>query len=162
MAEPPNTENSHCKAFRASVLHLLDDPGEDLHSEQIEYWEDGLLLLENGHIAAVGAAETLLKTLPEGCAVSEYPGQLIIPGMIDTHIHYPQTDIIAAYGTQLLEWLETYTFPTEQQFSDPEQAGEVADFFLQELLRNGTTTALVFGTVHPQSVESFFSGSGAA
>lgn len=154
----PNTKNTTptCKAFRASILHLLDDPGEDLNAEQIEYWEDGILLIEDGHIVVAGDAETLLLELPADCEVIEYPDQLIIPGMIDTHIHYPQTDMISAYGEQLLEWLETYTFPTEQQFSDPEHAREVATFFLNELLRNGTTTALVFGTVHPESVDSFF------
>lgn len=154
----PNTNNTQptYKAFRAAILHLLDDPGEDLNSEQIEYLEDGILLLENGYIIATGEADMLLPELPDGCELVEYPGQLIIPGMIDTHIHYPQTDMIAAYGEQLLEWLEAYTFPTEQQFADPAHAREVAEFFLGELLRNGTTTALVFGTVHPQSVEAFF------
>nr|CAA6828650.1 MAG: Guanine deaminase (EC [uncultured Thiotrichaceae bacterium] len=153
-----NTASSHTtpKAFRASILHLLGDPGEDLNSAQIEYWDDGLLLIKDGHIVTVGDAETLLPKLPAGCELNEYPDHLIIPGMIDTHVHYPQTDMIAAYGSQLLEWLETYTFPTEQQFSDPEHAKEVATFFLNELLRNGTTTALVFGTVHPESVDSFF------
>lgn len=143
-------------AFRASILHLLGDPGDNLNSEQIEYWEDGLLLIENGYIIAVGDAEAMLLELPDDCELTEYPNQLIIPGMIDTHVHYPQTDIISAYGEQLLEWLETYTFPTEQQFSDPEHALDVTRFFLNELLRNGTTTALVFGTVHPESVDSFF------
>mgnify|MGYP000448133018 CR=1 FL=1 len=143
-------------AFRASILHLLGDPGDNLNSEQIEYWEDGLLLIENGYIVAVGDAEAMLLELPDDCELTEYPNQLIIPGMIDTHVHYPQTDIISAYGEQLLEWLETYTFPTEQQFSDPEHALDVTRFFLNELLRNGTTTALVFGTVHPESVDSFF------
>lgn len=151
-----NNSPSTYQAFRASILHLLDDPGEHLNSEQVEYWEDGLLLVENGYIIAVGDAQPMLLDLPDDCELTEYRDQLIIPGMIDTHVHYPQTDIISAYGTQLLEWLETYTFPTEQQFSDPEHALEVSHFFLNELLRNGTTTALVFGTVHPESVNSFF------
>ncbi len=146
------------KAFRAAIVHLLDDPGYDLHPTPpaVEYFEDGILLVENGHVRAVGAASTLLPHLPDGCELLEFPDHLIIPGMIDTHIHYPQTDMIASYGEQLLEWLETYTFPTERQFSDPLHAREVADFFLGELLRNGTTTACVFGTVHPESVDAFF------
>ncbi len=147
---------SKCKAFRASILHLLGDPENDLDSDQIEYWEDGLLLIVEGYVKSVGPAEVLLKTLPEGCEVIEYPNQLIIPGMIDTHVHYPQIDMISAYGEQLLTWLETYTFPTEKQFSDEAHAADVAKFFLSELLRNGTTTALVFGTVHPESVDAFF------
>ena len=144
------------RAFRASILHLLGDPGHELPPQHLEYWEDGILVIEDGHIRQVGEAKALLAQLPPACEVLEFPEQLIIPGLIDTHIHYPQTDMIAAYGEQLLQWLETYTFPTEQQFADPAFAREVADFFLQELLRNGTTTALVFGTVHPASVEAFF------
>ena len=80
----------------------------------------------------------------------------MLPGFIDTHIHYPQSDVIAAGGRQLLDWLENYTFVEERRFADPEHAAEVAEFFLDELARNGTTTALVFCTVHPVSVDAFF------
>ena len=151
------TTASHYKAFRADILHFLDDPGNALDSDNIDYIEDGILLLKSGLIEEVGPAHTLLDKLPQGCELIEYPNQLIIPGMIDTHVHYPQTDMIAAYGEQLLQWLETYTFPTEKQFTDIEHATDVAAFFLDELLRNATTTALVFATVHPESVEAFFS-----
>lgn len=88
--------------------------------------------------------------------MTHYPEQLIIPGMIDTHIHFPQTEMVGAYGEQLLEWLNTYTFPTEIQFQDPAYSQKIAQFFIQELLKNGTTTALVFCTVHPASVEALF------
>ncbi len=144
------------KAFRASILHCLADPGHALPPQQVEYWQDGLLVVEDGLIVKVGQADNLLGTLPDTCELLDYSQHLIIPGLIDTHIHYPQTDMLAAYGEQLLQWLETYTFPLEQQFADTAKAREVADFFLEELLRNGTTTALVFGTVHPASVEAFF------
>ncbi len=144
------------RAFRAAILHLLDDPGQNLEPEQADYFADGILLLKDGHVERVGEAAPLLRTLPPDCELTDYSGQLIIPGLIDTHVHYPQTDMIASYGEQLLQWLETYTFPTERQFADPEHAREVADFFLDELLRNGTTTAVVFGTVHPESVDAFF------
>ena len=103
----------------------------------------------------------LLPTLPADATVVDYRGKLIVPGFVDTHVHYPQTDMIAAYGEQLLEWLERYTFPAERRFDDPAHAREVADFFLAELLRNGTTTALVFATVHPQSVDAFFEATAA-
>jgi len=96
-----------------------------------------------------------LPTL-KGVEITEYRDALITPGFIDTHIHYPQTGMIASYGEQLLDWLNTYTFPTEQQFADKAHAADVAGIFLKELLRNGTTTALVFGTVHKQSVDAFF------
>ena len=155
-----NSENtSGIKAFRADILHFLGDPGSTLDhksSDQIEFIKDGLLVLKNGHVDAIGPANRLLSELPADCDVVDYSGQLIIPGMIDTHVHYPQSDMIASYGEQLLTWLETYTFPTESQFSDHEHARDVSRFFLNELLRNGTTTALVFGTVHPESVDAFF------
>jgi guanine deaminase len=143
-------------AYRASVLHFLSDPGEQDAAESYEYFADGLLLVENGRIAALGSAERMLPLLPEGVKTVDYSDQLIIPGFVDTHIHYPQTDIIGSAGKDLLDWLEHYTFPAEQKFADYEHGREVAEFFCDELLRNGTTTALVYGTVHKASVDAFF------
>ncbi|MCY1416167.1 Guanine deaminase [compost metagenome] len=85
-----------------------------------------------------------------------WPDALITPGFIDTHIHYPQTSIVGAGGEQLLDWLTRHTYPTELRFADCDYAGQVARFFVGELLRNGTTSALVFPTVHPESVDAFF------
>jgi guanine deaminase len=138
-------------AHRGEIIHFLTDESDYQHIE------DGLLIIENGHIHSVGNAETLLKTLPPNTEITEHPNCLITPGFVDTHVHYPQCEIIASYGKQLLEWLETYTFPAEQKFEDSEYASKIASFFLDQLLINGTTTALVFGTVHPQSVDAFFS-----
>ena len=143
-------------AIRGKILHFVDEPA--VKGEQAwEYFEDGILWVEAGRVKAVGEAASLLPQLSGELTVQEYSNHLIIPGFIDTHIHYPQVEMIAAYGEQLLEWLDNYTFPTELQFSDPERARQVADIFLDELLRNGTTTALVFATVHPESVDAFFS-----
>ncbi|MBS7660808.1 guanine deaminase [Pseudomonas lalucatii] len=147
--------SSHLKAYRAAILHNLADPAVVGVERSYEYFEDGLLLVENGHIAGVGHAAELLPTLKD-VEVVEYRDALITPGFIDTHIHYPQTGMIASYGEQLLDWLNTYTFPTERQFADQAHASDVAGIFLKELLRNGTTTALVFGSVHKQSVDAFF------
>ncbi len=143
------------KAYRAAILHSLADPAVVGIEQSYEYFEDGILLIENGKVAQVGAAAELLPKL-SGVDVQHYPDALITPGFIDTHIHYPQTGMIASYGEQLLDWLNTYTFPTERQFEDKAHASDVAAIFLKELLRNGTTTALVFGSVHPQSVDAFF------
>ncbi|MFG0413579.1 guanine deaminase [Ectopseudomonas khazarica] len=143
------------KAYRAAILHSLADPAVVGVEQSYQYFEDGILLIENGKVAQVGAAAELLPKLA-GVEVQHYRDALITPGFIDTHIHYPQTGMIASYGEQLLDWLETYTFPTEQQFADKAHASDVAAIFLKELLRNGTTTALVFGSVHPQSVDAFF------
>ena len=79
-----------------------------------------------------------------------------MPGFIDPHIHFPQTQVIASYGAQLLEWLEKYTFVEEQKFADPAHAARNAEFFLDELARNGTTTACVYCTAHPVSAEALF------
>ncbi|MFX6819217.1 amidohydrolase family protein, partial [Acinetobacter baumannii] len=81
---------------------------------------------------------------------------LIVPGFVDAHVHYPQTDRIASHGEQLLDWLERHIFPAEKAFADRAHADAVAEVFLDELLRNGTTSALVFATVHAQSVEALF------
>ncbi|WP_415755381.1 guanine deaminase [Pseudomonas leptonychotis] len=143
------------KAYRAAILHSIADPAVVGVEQSYEYFEDGLLVIENGQVAKVGPAADLLPTL-NGVEITEYRDALITPGFIDTHIHYPQTGMIASYGEQLLDWLNTYTFPTEQQFADKAHAADVAGIFLKELLRNGTTTALVFGSVHKQSVDAFF------
>jgi guanine deaminase len=143
------------KAYRAAILHSIADPAVVGVEQSYEYFEDGLLVIDNGQVAKVGHAADLLPTL-KGVEITEYRDALITPGFIDTHIHYPQTGMIASYGEQLLDWLNTYTFPTEQQFADKAHASDVAGIFLKELLRNGTTTALVFGTVHKQSVDAFF------
>ncbi len=144
------------KAYRAALLHCLADPREVGIEQSHEYFEDGLLVVADGKVAQIGHAAELLPTLAAGTEVVEYPNALITPGFVDTHIHYPQTGMIASYGEQLLDWLETYTFPTERAFADKAHAGEVAEVFLNELLRNGTTTALVFGSVHKESVDAFF------
>ena len=144
------------KAYRAALLHCLADPREVGVEQSHEYFEDGLLVVADGKVAQIGHAAELLPTLAAGTEVVEYPNALITPGFVDTHIHYPQTGMIASYGEQLLDWLETYTFPTERAFADKAHAGEVAEVFLDELLRNGTTTALVFGSVHKESVDAFF------
>jgi len=113
-------------------------------------------VIDDGKISALGHASELLPTLPADIEINHYQDALITPGFIDTHIHLPQTGMVGSYGEQLLDWLNTYTFPCESQFGDKAHADEVADIFIKELLRNGTTTALVFGSVHPQSVNSFF------
>ena len=116
-------------------------------------------MIEGGTIAKVGEAAALLPTLAPGTPVDHYPDQLVLPGLIDTHLHFPQTQVIASYGAQLLEWLQKYTFVEEQKFAEPDHARRVAGFFMDELLRNGTTTAVVYCSVHAESAEAFFAES---
>ncbi|MFO1349786.1 MAG: guanine deaminase [Gammaproteobacteria bacterium] len=144
------------QAFRGTLAHCLRDPGDGADPSAVEIVADGLLLLENGRVAKLGPAIELLPQLPPQAQLVDYTGKLIVPGFVDTHVHYPQTDIIASHGEQLLEWLNKYTFPEEGRFGDAEYAAEVAEFFVDELLRNGTTTALVLATIHPPSVDAIF------
>ncbi|MEO0488086.1 MAG: guanine deaminase [Cyanobacteria bacterium P01_A01_bin.123] len=143
------------KAIRGSFLDFVDDPFYVSEEDSVRYCADGLMVLADGKIKAFGAYAELQAEYGE-VPTTVYPERLILPGFIDTHIHYPQTGMIAAYGEQLLEWLNQYTFPTERKFEDKAYAREVAEIFLDELLRNGTTTALVFASVFPQSVDAFF------
>ncbi|MGR5131062.1 guanine deaminase [Vibrio alfacsensis] len=148
-----NTETT--VVIRASFLHFIANPCDvDDESASYEYFADGLLVIENGHIKQLKAFDE--SDYQQYESIEDLRGKLVMPGFIDAHVHYPQTQMIAAYGEQLLEWLERYTFPTERQFEDKAHAKEVATFFIKELLKNGTTTALVFCTVHPQSVDALF------
>ncbi|MES2323092.1 MAG: guanine deaminase [Pseudomonadota bacterium] len=152
-----NAIPAQVQAYRASLLHFHADPA---FSEQAHAWhEDGLLVVEDGKVRAAGDYAALAPALPPGTPVADYRGKLIMPGFIDTHLHFPQTDMIASPAPGLLPWLESYTFPTERQFGDPAHAREVAEFFLDELLRCGTTTAMVYCTVHRESVDAFFEAS---
>jgi guanine deaminase len=141
-------------AVRGEILHFLADPAAS--ADALQHFTDGVLIVRDGCIAECGPAGALLGRLPAGTPVTDYRGKLILPGFVDTHVHYAQTDMIASYGEQLLAWLEKYTFPTERRFADPQHAATVAGFFCDQLLRNGTTTALAFATVHPASVDALF------
>ncbi|MDF2997955.1 MAG: guanine deaminase [Xanthobacteraceae bacterium] len=147
------------KAIRAAAVTLKDNPFERSVADCLVHHEDALVLIEDGLIDAFGPYAELAPHLPADVELTEYPDGLLMPGFIDAHVHYPQLEVIGAYGTQLLEWLERYTFPAEQHFADTAHAETVAKLFLRELLRAGTTTAMVYCTVHPQSVEAFFAES---
>ncbi len=142
-------------AFRAPILHFIDTP-DSTSGQGVEYFEDGVLLVEHGRVKAIGPAHAMLAQGVDLSQCQHFPGHLLMPGFIDSHIHYPQTDVIASYGEQLLDWLNDYTFPTEVKFADKEFAAHAADQFLKLLLENGTTSAMVYTTVFAQSTEAFF------
>jgi guanine deaminase len=145
------------RALRGAVLGFTGDPFlADDPAATLRIIEDALVVLEAGRIAEVLPFD---PARAEALEVTHYPDSLICPGFIDCHVHYPQIRMIGAHGAQLLDWLETYTFPAEQAFADPDEAVDAARVFLAELLRNGTTTAAVYCTVHPQSVDAFFAES---
>jgi guanine deaminase len=143
-------------AYRGSILHFLRDPTLSSGKPPLEYFDDGALIVEGGKVLQIGAYEELFPSVPSTTNWVDYRGHLILPGFIDTHTHYPQTEMIGAYGEQLLSWLHTYTFPTEKRYGDLSYARKQAHFFIEELLRHGTTSALVFATVHKTSVDGIF------
>src|SRR6185312_15055789 len=143
------------QAYRASLFHLPDAP--DGGRPPLDGWfADGGLLIEDGVVVEAGAWETIGPRLPRDVPVTRYSHALIVPGFVDAHVHFPQIDMIASHGVQLMGWLTDYTYPVEERFADPQLARQTADFFLDQLLRHGTTTALVFATVHKSSVEALF------
>jgi len=145
------------RAIRGRLLTFLRAPRGLGDAQCYRYIEDGIVLVKDGRIEAVGPVAEMTARAPAGTPLEHHAGALIVPGFIDPHIHYPQTQVIASYGAQLLEWLEKYTFVEEQKFADPEHAARNAEFFLDELARNCTTTACAYCTAHPVSAETLFS-----
>jgi len=143
-------------AVRGPLIYCLDDPFLTDPATAFVHEPDGLLICRDGRFEAVGDYQALRKTIPADCVVEHYPDCLIAPGFVDTHVHYVQTGIIGAHGKGLLGWLDEYTFPAEQELADEGKARAMASVFCDELLRNGTTTALVFCAVYPQSVDALF------
>ncbi|MFQ5347833.1 MAG: guanine deaminase [Rhodothalassiaceae bacterium] len=141
-------------AHRGAILHCLDDPAAG--AEAVEYIADGLLVIEDGEVAALGSYEEVAPDLSNALPVTHHEGRLIVPGFIDCHVHAPQLGMIAAPGKQLLDWLETYTYPAEMAWADRAHAARAAGDFLDALLRHGTTTGLVFATSHSHSVDVLF------
>jgi len=143
-------------AVRGPLIYCKDDPFLTDPRAAFVHEPDGLLICRDGVFEAVGDYQALKDQLPRDCAVEHFRDCLIAPGFIDTHIHYAQTGMVGAYGRDLLGWLTDYAFPAEEAMADEDKARATASFFCDELLRNGTTTALVFCTVHPHSVEALF------
>ena len=141
-------------AIRARLLDFIGDPTHS--TSAIRLVDDGLLLIEDGHIVARGEYGPLSRALSPSEEVSDFSGCLLLPGFIDAHTHFPQLDVIGSPAGGLLDWLTQHTYPAETKFADDTVCQEVARVFLDELARNGTTSACVLGTVHPQSVEALF------
>jgi guanine deaminase len=110
---------------------------------------------EAGRIAAVGEAAAILPALGPEVRIVDHHRHIVMPGFVDPHLHMPQTQVVGSFGTELMEWLEKYTFPEESRYGDPDVAEAASRFLVDELLRNGTTTAAVYCTTHPVSVDAF-------
>ena len=132
---------------RGDILHVPDPKNPSVTRS----FEDGALAVDDtGAIVSVRPFETLREVYPEVEVVDHRPG-LIIPGLIDAHVHYPQYLMAGAHGETLLDWLNTYTFPEEQRFADADYAADVATDFVRQLLRQGTTSAFIFGVRFEQA-----------
>jgi guanine deaminase len=142
------------KVYRAALFTPLADPFRSDPASSYRYFEDGFLAIgDDGRIVAAGDWSDAPR---EGEIVNLGEHVLLTPGLIDTHLHAPQLEMIGSYGGHLLEWLNRYTFPTEAQFADPEHARTIATAFFDELIRNGTLCALIFSTIHFQATDIFF------
>lgn len=144
-------------AIRGAALTFTGDAFTEGVAATLRHESDAVLAMSGGHITHFGAAAEVLPRLPPATAVRNFGRDaLIVPGFIDCHTHYPQLGIIGAYGEQLLDWLDKYTFVAEQDFADPERARAGAACFLDQCLLNGTTTVASFCTVHAHSADAFF------
>jgi len=144
-------------AIRGPALTFTGDPFRDGLEATMVYECDAIVAFGEGVITHFGPAGRIAPLLPPGLAIRDYgPDALISAGFLDSHVHYPQTPMIGAFGAQLLDWLNRYTFPTERKYADKAFAASVAQVFLAESLRNGITTSCVYCTVFPQSVDALF------
>ena len=151
-----NESIGRISAIRSAALSFASDPFADSGESCVTYLSDAILVMEDGRITQFGLADSILPTLDFHTSVERYSDSLMLPGFIDTHVHYPQIQIIGAGGETLIDWLDKYTFVAEQAFDYPGHAQQASQHFFDEMLRNGTTTASVFCTVDPDSVDIFF------
>ncbi|MFD1796579.1 guanine deaminase [Paracoccus aurantiacus] len=137
--------------IRGRVLTFHADPAEV--ADAFTYLNDGAVLVQDAKVVAVGDYAELRR---DDAQEIDHRPHLILPGFIDPHIHFPQVQVIASWGAQLLDWLQNYTFPEEARFADEGHATRMAGAFCDQLLTHGTTTACAFASVHPGSVDALF------
>ncbi|GHD20105.1 guanine deaminase [Tianweitania populi] len=142
--------------IRGRVLWFLRRPESRDDLAACSYDEDGAVLMRDGLIVQAGAYDRVSQVAGENAAVIDHRPHLILPGFIDAHVHMPQMQVIASYGTELLDWLNTYTFPEESKFRDAQHGRRIARLFLDESIRHGTTTVAAYCSVHKSSAEAFF------
>ena len=141
--------------FRARILTFKRAPDSLEDTSSYLYFSDGFLLVEDGKIKSLGPFENRPTDILNLEYIDYRPG-LVLPGFIDLHNHFPQMQVIASYGTKLMDWLERYTFPEEAKFSDPTYAKSLGKSFIETLIDHGTTTSVSFCSVHSTSVDAIF------
>lgn len=139
--------------LRGRILTFLSEPQGADDGSSYRYIEDGAVRVEDGVICSIGE---FADTATDDADVVDHRPHLLVAGFIDTHIHFPQMQVIASWGAQLLDWLNNYTFPEEQKFADSDHAKAIAQQFFDELIDNGTTTAVAYCSAHATSADAFF------
>jgi guanine deaminase len=145
--------------LRGRTLTFLRWPDSVDDHAAYAYEEDGGLLIRGGEIVAAGGYADVARQAGEGAKKIDHRPHLLLPGFIDAHVHFPQMQVIASYGAELLDWLNTYTFPEETKFSNTQHGRRIARLFLDETVRHGTTTVAAYCSVHKESAEAFFAES---
>ncbi|HUO83904.1 MAG TPA: guanine deaminase [Thermoanaerobaculia bacterium] len=148
------------RIYRSRVFSPVRDPFANDEAPSFVHYEDGYLAVDGGRMVSVGSWNEVPAPQSRDQVVELGSGTMIVPGFVDTHLHAPQLEMIGSYGGHLLEWLNRHTFPTEAKFSDPEHARRVAESLFEELLANGTVTAMIFSTIHFEATEIFFREAG--
>ncbi|PLW78340.1 guanine deaminase [Cohaesibacter celericrescens] len=144
------------KLLRGRILTFISEPQTPDDDSAHLYIEDGALLLEGGMIKACGAYDTIHAQAEDDVQIIDHRPCLLMAGFIDTHLHFPQVQVIASWGAQLLDWLQDYTFPAEARFADPVHGARMATHFFDELIANGTTTSVAYCSSHKASAEVYF------
>jgi guanine deaminase len=145
------------KVLRGRVLTFIEEPQGPDDTASYRYIEDGAVVIGDGKIVMVGEFKPQAAAYHE---VIDHRPHLILPGLIDAHIHMPQMQVVGSWAANLMEWLNTYTFPMETEFGDEAHAHRIAGLFLDELIRHGTTTAAAYCSVHKNSAEALFAAAG--
>ena len=145
--------------LRARVLHTPRDPFSD--DAALECYENGAVAFADGEILATGDFAEVSARHPDAELIDERDA-FLLPGLVDTHVHWPQLGALGAMGLELLDWLRTRTLPEETKLADLDYARALARDFVHGLAANGTTTALVFGAHFPEAQDAFFEAAAAS
>ena len=141
--------------IRGTLVSFSGTPAQG-GADAVQHIEDGVLALNRGRIEFAASAADFVAQGGNLDACEDLRPAVILPGFIDAHVHFPQVDIIASFGTQLMDWLERYAFPAEAAFADADFAAARAERFLELSFAHGTTSALVFTTGHEVATEALF------
>ncbi len=151
---------AHSVLIRGITAEFRADPFAGSAEAALIWRQDGAIMVRDGMIAEIGEAGAMMKQHPD-VPVSDHSGHILTAGFVDCHNHYPQTRIIGSWGARLIDWLNTFTFPEEMRFCDPDHAAAVAADYLDLLTANGITSAAAYCTIHPESVDAIFAAAAA-